>query len=43
MARTGKVPDTVHFAWMQSAPGAKYLANVKVDPINGALVLRSMI
>jgi Tfp pilus assembly major pilin PilA len=39
MARTGKAPDTVHYAWMQSAPGAKYLANVKVDPINGALVL----
>ena len=39
VARTGKVPDTVHYAWMQSAPGAKYLANVNVDPINGALVL----
>lgn len=39
VARTGKVPDTVHSAWMQSAPGAKYLASVKVDPINGTLVL----
>lgn len=39
IGRTGKVPDKVHFAWMQSAPGTQYLADVRVDASQPGLVL----
>jgi Tfp pilus assembly protein PilE len=39
VTRTGALPDTLRYSTVQAAPGSKYLANVRMDPRSGALLL----